>query len=959
MSNRPDRPLVVKCTFDKSHKKITFSSSQNCSFELLKHKIEQCFALSAATYAVSWKDDDGETTSIVTEDDLSEAICYFGSGDDASGSILSGFSGRSFGRKAVTLRVTISIDYDGPSLSDTSSLASLEEFRSRNGSRRSFSFTAGSVELDDDSVTVSSRDHLGSASSTASNDYRLRPSSPPEDLTKPSPTLRNTPHSDGSYVGVSNGHGHSDFSFSDLGADVRSASDQNDDLSAAMERYPADPSAVFARLKIRETLGDDQSDWDDASVEEDRGARWLREQKERAIRTKLGVEPEPSISDDDSYACRSLSLEMNNNGQYYYNYNASSGSQSQADPFEDRSLESISEEDYTPSPSKRIEKPRATSMHLNWLAAQHLEMEEHRRLQTSASQTSLGSGSSGSPKVALQDDGPIIDKEFKYYNLPAPPEEIVTGCSNCGVSLESMRYVCSTCGENPPVSRTKGKKKDHDCGLHYPPSPRPSCGSSPGSGSSPSQSYLGSVDSLFNLQSRKFYHNLPALSSSISIFSSRTRVDEPPPPPESPRSGFELCVNCFETEGISHSIDSGLGSPSSSATAFGQSSSSLQPQDSSWRTSAPKKGHTRHAFIEKMWSDIGWQNVSQDEGTVSVCTTCHATTGKQRYKCAVCPKFNLCKACYNVVHHLHPVHAFILVPDAPTFPSPIEVGTLGSLANGLPNADSIEEPAMPAQLEINCTHCLLPIVGAIFHCAICDSIDICSNCEAAGLPGNLESADGGHNSTHILIKIPYVLERSELQTASRAAMDLWRGRDSAVAISASKVASQANAAYAQTVLITFDYTLTAHFSHFYINSLSLERGTSVPTARHTRSGTIWYSVPAGPPPNNPRCDDPREYLKYLRHSIALCDRCMRHIEGEWFRCAYCPIDLCDACEDVDTHADDHFFVVFKSTVSTHPLLAKSFLMADGLDLAQIDLKAFKSFTNPEEPTPIVTYPIYK
>lgn len=98
-----------------------------------------------------------------------------------------------------------------------------------------------------------------------------------------------------------------------------------------------------------------------------------------------------------------------------------------------------------------------------------------------------------------------------------------------------------------------------------------------------------------------------------------------------------------------------------------------------------------------------------------------------------------------------------------------------------------------------------------------------------------------------------------------------------------------------------------------------------------------YSIPAGPPPINPRCDDPKEYLKYLRHSIALCDRCMKHIEGEWFRCAYCPIDLCDACEGVDTHADDHFFVVFKST---------------------IDLKAFKSFTNPEEPTPIVTYPIY-
>lgn len=48
---------------------------------------------------------------------------------------------------------------------------------------------------------------------------------------------------------------------------------------------------------------------------------------------------------------------------------------------------------------------------------------------------------------------------------------------------------------------------------------------------------------------------------------------------------------------------------------------------------------------------------------------------------------------------------------------------------------------------------MLDIVGARFHCAICDSVDICANCESAGLPGNLDSADGGHNSSHILIKV--------------------------------------------------------------------------------------------------------------------------------------------------------------------------------------------------------------
>jgi hypothetical protein len=52
---------------------------------------------------------------------------------------------------------------------------------------------------------------------------------------------------------------------------------------------------------------------------------------------------------------------------------------------------------------------------------------------------------------------------------------------------------------------------------------------------------------------------------------------------------------------------------------------------------------------------------------------------------------------------------------------------------------------------------MLDIVGARFHCAICDAVDICSNCESAGLPGNLTSDDGGHDSSHIMIKVQLLL----------------------------------------------------------------------------------------------------------------------------------------------------------------------------------------------------------
>jgi len=83
---------------------------------------------------------------------------------------------------------------------------------------------------------------------------------------------------------------------------------------------------------------------------------------------------------------------------------------------------------------------------------------------------------------------------------------------------------------------------------------------------------------------------------------------------------------------------------------------------------------------------------------------------------------------------------------------------------------------------VTCSHCMQDIVGARFHCAICDNVDICSNCDGAGLPGNLTSPDGGHDSSHIMIKIPMPLESTEVQTASRRARALWTGRDGPVLV---------------------------------------------------------------------------------------------------------------------------------------------------------------------------------
>jgi len=38
------------------------------------------------------------------------------------------------------------------------------------------------------------------------------------------------------------------------------------------------------------------------------------------------------------------------------------------------------------------------------------------------------------------------------------------------------------------------------------------------------------------------------------------------------------------------------------------------------------------------------------------------------------------------------------------------------------------------------------------------------------------------------------------------------------------------------------------------------------------------------------------------------------IIGRWYRCVYCPKDLCAECEPHDTHDPTHPFLVFKAPV---------------------------------------------
>ena len=586
-------------------------------------QVEQCFSLYATSYAIAYKDDDGEITNISTDDDLVEAIQYFQAGDDAPlSSAASILSGRSFGARKITLRVNITVDYDGPSLSDTSSLASLDDFKRENGSQQSFSFGTPSVDLDDDSVTVSSRDP---GTSSARNGIIGR-------------TLGQSLHSiskQRSFVSSDNkatSRGGKDNSGSGLtqesswvlegGSGHGHEGSAHSDLAAAAERYPADPSAVFERLKLSETLRDDASSVDfDSLAASERGAAWLRDQNQRTIRSMLGALPAPSDSDSFSLSLGSqdepdpiggdLALERDPRGKYYYTYTSGSsqfpGSMDDEGQMGNPDGEAFSHY----RNSLDMKGPRPTSMQLNWLAAQQLETRQNKYMSTDVQSISI-------PEETPQDIYTIDKDLLPFLPVPGPPPEILTDCSGCGVLLDSIRYICSTCGEKAPVqasgpsfSSDKGKDKDSSpISPHSYPPPGHSIFSSPNSSSS--QTYIGSPDTLYDTNRHKPLPSIPSdcpLPKLNSIFRKHLSV---PGSPSSPTSfgGYELCSMCLEGVGVHHAIEAGLAAPGSSPVLSTMSPAHDDPQRASqWRRAAPKKGQLRHAYQEKVWGHHGWEDV--------------------------------------------------------------------------------------------------------------------------------------------------------------------------------------------------------------------------------------------------------------------------------------------------------------------------------------------------------------
>ncbi|KAG8872884.1 hypothetical protein FRB97_007265 [Tulasnella sp. 331] len=523
-----DRPLIVKCTFDHCPKRISFTSAANCTYELLHTKIEQSFSLSAISFTISYKDDDGEITVIANDFDLVEAVQYFQAGDDTPGSSnASVASYRSGAGRKTTLRVQVVVDYDGPSLSDTASLASRDD-DFPHGQRQSWSlsqaegseggFSLGGQELEDDAVTVSSKDHFVSSeplvpATTAQrlplpSNYRLPSHSVPSVATSPpSPPLSEE------FIPLNSSAAGSSYQAPGRRNQLSPSSSQNlSGSSLTLRDAPTEPppTAVFERLRLADQGGSGASSTGSTGpvpsslTNQERGVKWLQEQNARTLHNILGAPAASSSSDASSISLTYDDLESHGTGQeatnnirgdlalqrlpsgrFYYTYTSDSGSQQSGSRANARY--SMSSDALASPIDRRIS---TSSQNLAWLANHQSKRNANRassrvpgpsggssnarqnsappvpsKLGLRSSSSSSTSSSSPRPLPRLPEvmsstdeiDLSTVPKELLPFLTPETltPPELVTDCSSCGVILDTFRYVCSICGPKKAMSRSE------------------------------------------------------------------------------------------------------------------------------------------------------------------------------------------------------------------------------------------------------------------------------------------------------------------------------------------------------------------------------------------------------------------------------------------------------------------------------------------------------------------------
>ncbi|RXK37138.1 hypothetical protein M231_05589 [Tremella mesenterica] len=870
---RPDRPITFRCAYESTTRRVTFPSAQTTRFESLRNRVEECFHLSASPFYFTYTDDDGEEFAIRTDTDLTEAIAYFVSGDDHAGSVYSntGSITRVPSQK-ITVRLDVAVEYDGPSLSDVSSIIS---GRSGHGSYENASQHSWLSSTQSSAYTAHSRgsgDVIGVIEEEVESSSRSGATSSTQGE---NPIARQL-------------NGLSLNPALPVPEDREGASIREPPILTGPESDPAPPLLTHSEL----------------------GSRWLREQSRLARRQaprsrvngsgrRYGSDEESFGSDDESPGV--IALQRNAKGRYYYSYST-----------EDSSTESISDGD--------VDDPFSTS-----------------RVLTPSASTS-------SPPDSAFSSEPVRVAE------PTGPPSLAPDCSACGVRLEYIRYVCSTCGEGQMWKENAPGKSP------FVPRTPPVLSISDGSEGSTETDGTGNDST----GSRTVYQTTAQPRQRSNSLS--TQASHSPPGSDagdlSQPVGYELCSTCIETHGVVHA----------------KAASKAGSLNGSRLRSGTK---LRHTFREKIWTAAGWSDVEYNED--SECTMCRTPLITNRFKCVSCPKFDLCRSCHQKVGEIHPAHVFLSLPD-----------------KSLPNAES--STSYPPQVDIRnqdpvnvassklvrhpgafCHNCLQDIVGPRFHCAVCPSWDLCIQCEGVVTVGH-----GGHTADHIMMKIPLPLASSEVEAVSRRARDRWFQQDSsAVAAqrsdSTTSTSSRSPSPTNETVyggisnnvmdrnglnglngnegrssardvldhgcrcsncnewilgrryqcancpseLTAFNLCSICELRSYRVHDpfhvfFKFDRPVHFPLTSPRPLLPRLYKSRVGDVPSGSVLDphDPTSYLRHLVHKETLCDIHSDQIRGIWLRCAHCAagFDMCQEAEGNADHDPTHVFVVFKARV---------------------------------------------
>lgn len=250
-----------------------------------------------------------------------------------------------------------------------------------------------------------------------------------------------------------------------------------------------------------------------------------------------------SYFETSSVSESSLSYEQNAQGKYYYSY---TGSQSHSIP----DSESILDVEENRAEYNDKTAPRPTSFQQKWLDDQQ-----------------AGPSTSSVQLIKSFHEDSSFEGEFPFLPPPNP-----SYCSSCGVSLETIRYVCSTCGEKPVQQRPLAQ---HTIGAPYPPINRQFHSSS--------QTLVSGPDFGLGRPSPTYAPSSPIFNIGHS-------------------HGYELCGDCIPDAGIFHAIEASI-------IPVEISSPLTSDADHPWHRKAPEKGQLRHAYREQQWGLSGWADI--------------------------------------------------------------------------------------------------------------------------------------------------------------------------------------------------------------------------------------------------------------------------------------------------------------------------------------------------------------